>query len=123
MRSVRREDTAPEMVLRRFLHARGFRYRLHARDQPGTPDLLLPRRRTAIFVHGCFWHGHDCAHGSVASKTNPEFWAAKIAANRARDERKRRELEERRWHVEVVWECQVKERGTLVRLVRRLACR
>jgi DNA mismatch endonuclease (patch repair protein) len=123
MRSVRRQDTAPELALRRYLHAKGFRYRLHARDEPGTPDLLLPRRATAVFVHGCFWHGHDCRHGAVASKTNAAYWATKIAANRERDARKRRELETRGWHVEIVWECQVKDRALLERLARRLALR
>lgn len=123
MRSVRRLDTAPELALRRFLHAKGLRYRLHVRAEPGTPDLLLPRRGTAIFVHGCFWHGHDCAHGAIASKTNAAFWSAKIAANRERDARKRRELEARGWHVEIVWECQLKDRSRLERLASRLASR
>lgn len=123
MRSVRRQDTAPELALRRFLHAKGLRYRLHVRGEPGTPDLLLPRRKTAIFVHGCFWHGHDCAHGAIASKTNAAFWSAKIAANRERDARKRRELEARGWQVEIVWECQVQDRARLERLARRLARR
>ncbi|HRP30161.1 MAG TPA: very short patch repair endonuclease, partial [Burkholderiaceae bacterium] len=123
MRSVRQQDTAPELALRRFLHAKGFRYRLHARDEPGTPDLLLPRRATAIFVHGCFWHGHDCSHGAATSKTNAAFWSAKIATNRERDARKRRELETRGWHVEVVWECQLQDRALLERLARRLARR
>ena len=98
MRSVRRLDTAPELALRRFLHAKGLRYRLQVRGEPGTPDLLPPKRATAIFVHGCFWHGHDCRHGAVAWKTNAAFWSAKIAANRERDARKRRGLEARGSH-------------------------
>ena len=123
MRSVRRLDTAPELALRRFLHAKGLRYRLQVRGEPGTPDLLPPKRATAIFVHGCFWHGHDCRHGAVASKTNAAFWSAKIAANRERDARKRRGLEARGSHVEIVWECQLKDRSRLERLARRLASR
>ena len=123
MRSVRRLDTAPELALRRFLHAKGLRYLLQVRGEAGTPDLLPPKRATAIFVHGCFWHGHDCRHGAVASKTNAAFWSAKIAANRERDARKRRELEARGWHVEIVWECQLKDRSRLERLASRLASR
>ncbi len=122
MSGIRGKNTKPELLIRKALHARGFRYRLHC-DLPGKPDICLPKYRAVIFVHGCFWHGHDCRHGAVASKTNAAFWSAKIAANRERDARKRRELEARGWHVEIVWECQLKDRSRLERLASRLASR
>jgi DNA mismatch endonuclease (patch repair protein) len=120
MKQVRRENTAPELAVRRFLHAAGLRYCLHLADMPGRPDLVLPRRRTVVFVHGCFWHGHDCAHGSVRSKTNTEFWKRKLDDNRARDARKRAELRAAGWRVEVIWECQAMDAGVLARLARKL---
>ncbi|WP_374563927.1 very short patch repair endonuclease [Ideonella sp.] len=123
MRAVRRENTAPELALRRQLHAAGLRFRLHSDSLPGRPDIVLPRRGTVVFVHGCFWHGHDCPHGRVRAKTNSRFWADKIDANRARDRRQRSELIQRGWHVEVVWECQVKDRGVIASLVRKLLSR
>lgn len=120
MKSVRREDTAPELSVRRFLHASGLRYRLHDRSLPGTPDVVLPRYRTVVFVHGCFWHGHDCAHGAVRSRTNTAFWTEKIEANRARDERKKAALIEAGWQVETIWECQAKDSSLLGKLVGRI---
>jgi DNA mismatch endonuclease (patch repair protein) len=120
MRSVGQKDTAPEIAVRRYLHAAGLRFRLHPPDLPGRPDIVAPRRRTAIFVHGCFWHGHDCVHGRVAAKSNTAFWAAKIEANRQRDLRKERELRRLGWVVETVWECQCTNRRKLAALARRL---
>jgi len=120
MKSVRRKDTAPEIAVRSFLHRDGLRFRLHARDLPGTPDIVLPRFRTVIFVNGCFWHGHRCRHGTAKAKTNREFWLTKIADNRARDRRKRRELTRIGWIVETVWECQVKRVDVLESLVGRI---
>jgi len=120
MKRVRREDTAPELAVRRFLHRAGLRYTLHGAHLPGRPDVVLPRRRTVVFVHGCFWHGHDCAHGSVQSKTNAAFWSRKIADNRARDARKADELRAAGWRVEVVWECQAGDGAFLRRLARRV---
>ncbi|HMW23426.1 MAG TPA: very short patch repair endonuclease [Burkholderiaceae bacterium] len=111
MKRVRRQDTAPEMTVRRALHAAGLRYRLHDRRLPGTPDIVLPRFATVVMVHGCFWHGHDCRHGQVRSKTRTAFWDGNIAANRDRDQRKAAALSALGWHVETVWECQV---GTLL---------
>lgn len=123
MAGVRQQDTAPELAVRRALHAHGLRYTLHSSGLPGRPDIVLPRRRTVVFVHGCFWHGHECAHGSVAAKSNADFWAAKIAANRERDGRQANALRNAGWHVEVVWECQVEQRrildGLAVRLLKR----
>lgn len=119
MKSVRREDTAPELTVRRYLHACGLRYSLHRTDLPGSPDIVLPARRSVVFVHGCFWHGHRCKHGSVQAKTNARFWQAKIAANKDRDRRKARMLRQRGWHVETIWEC----RASLPSCLRALADR
>lgn len=120
MKAVRRKDTAAELEVRRYLHGAGLRYVLHDHRLPGTPDIVLPRRKTVVFVHGCFWHGHDCHHGSVASKTNSEFWAKKLLANKTRDARKQLELRDAGWHLEVIWECQVKDERRLSELVHRL---
>ena len=109
MRAVKGRNTKPEMQVRRAAHALGFRFRLHRKDLPGSPDLVFPRLKTAVFVHGCFWHGHDCARGSRAPKTNADYWRAKIARNMARDARVRDELEALGWAVETIWECELKD--------------
>src|SRR6478609_10859019 len=85
MARIKSRDTKPELLLRRLLTQLGARYRLHRKDLPGSPDVAMPGRRLAIFVHGCFWHGHDCKRGARAPKANADYWSAKIAANRARD--------------------------------------
>lgn len=123
MRSIRREDTLPELAVRHHLHRRGLRFRLHVKSLPGSPDIVLPRRRTVVFVHGCFWHGHTCRHGSVKPRHNSEFWAQKIEANRARDRRKAKQLRELGWKVETVWECQCLDHALLDRLADRIAAR
>lgn len=120
MKRVRRKDTAPELAVRRFLHRGGFRFRLHRRDLPGTPDIVLTRYRTVIFVNGCFWHGHECAHGAVQPRTNRAFWQEKIRENRARDARKTAALRDAGWHVETVWECEAEDPAALNALVGRL---
>lgn len=120
MRRVGRKDTFPELEVRRFLHAKGLRFRLHVRDLPGTPDLVLPSRRTAVFVHGCFWHGHACPHGSVKARTNATYWDAKIRNNRERDARKASALRDAGWFVETVWECECRDRTILGRLASKL---
>ncbi|MCJ2032705.1 very short patch repair endonuclease [Methylobacterium sp. J-068] len=107
MSRIRGRDTKPELVLRKSLHAAGFRYRLHARELPGRPDMVFPRFRAAIFVHGCFWHGHDCPMFKMPG-TRQEFWSAKISGNRARDQRKAAQLEAAGWRILTVWECSVK---------------
>ncbi|QNR63878.1 DNA mismatch endonuclease Vsr [Rhodobacter capsulatus] len=105
MARVQSKDTKPEMVLRRGLHAAGFRFRLHARDLPGSPDLVFSKYRSAIFVHGCFWHGHEgCANFRIPT-TRREFWTEKIFRNRERDLSARESLERSGWRVLVVWEC------------------
>ncbi len=110
MSRIRSKDTKPEMVLRRGLHGAGLRFRLHARELPGRPDMIFPRYRAAILVHGCFWHGHDCALFKLPA-TRPEFWVAKIAGNRARDLKAQAALGEAKWRVLTVWECVLKGPG------------
>ena len=109
MSAIRGKNTKPEMRVRSLLHSLGFRFRLHRKDLPGKPDIVLPKYRTAIFVHGCFWHCHDCPYGRVIPATQREFWAAKRRANVERDARKRSELERDGWKVFVIWECQIKQ--------------
>lgn len=108
MAGIRSRDTKPEMVLRRGLHGRGFRFRLHERKLPGSPDLVLPRWKAAIFVHGCFWHRHPGCRYATTPATRPEFWQAKFDANVARDLRTVAALEDEGWRVEIVWECELK---------------
>ncbi|QYK39820.1 MAG: DNA mismatch endonuclease Vsr [Paracoccaceae bacterium] len=105
MAGIRGKDTKPEMILRRSLHALGFRYRLHGKWLPGTPDLVLPKYRAVIFVHGYFWHRHDGCRYTTIPSTRPEFWMAKFAANVARDEMNRAALLSAGWRVAIVWEC------------------
>lgn len=107
MAGIRGKDTKPEMVLRRGLHARGFRYRLHDKRLPGSPDLTFPARRAVIFVNGCFWHGHEC-HLFRLPSTRQEFWHAKIEGNRVRDAAAEAALLADGWRVLTVWECSLK---------------
>jgi DNA mismatch endonuclease (patch repair protein) len=109
MRAIRDRDTGPELMVRRLLHGMGFRFRLHRRDLPGCPDIVLPGRRVVVFVHGCFWHRHRCHFGCVEPTTRPEFWRAKFAANVARDRRSIRALRRAGWQVIVIWECQTRD--------------
>ena len=111
MSGIRGKNTKPELFIRKALHARGFRYRLHC-DLPGKPDICLPKHRAVIFVHGCFWHGHDC-HLFKWPSTRPEFWRAKIERNRAVDAAAEEALAEAGWRVAVVWECALKGRTSL----------
>lgn len=113
MRRVKGRDTTPELKVRRALTALGARYRLNRKDLPGSPDIVMPGRRLAIFVHGCFWHGHDCARGSRVPKANREYWTAKVARNVARDQRTAQALCETGWRVETVWECDLKDATAL----------
>lgn len=109
MAGIRSKDTKPEMSVRKFLHAKGFRYRLHARTLPGSPDLVLPKYRVAIFVHGCFWHRHrDCRY-SATPVSNIAKWDLKFRTNIERDERNQTELKAAGWRVIVVWECELRK--------------
>jgi DNA mismatch endonuclease (patch repair protein) len=107
MRAVKGKDTKPEWMVRRLLHAAGYRYRLHANELPGKPDLVFPSRCKVIFVHGCFWHGHDCARGARKPKTNAAYWKGKIARNRERDDAHLAALKRDGWKVRTIWECEI----------------
>lgn len=109
MSGIRGKDTQPELAIRRGLHARGFRFRLHAKDVPGKPDLVLPRFHAAIFVNGCFWHRHDC-HLFKMPATRPEFWSQKLERNVLRDQIVHAQLVKKGWRILVVWECSLKGR-------------
>jgi len=106
------KNTAPELVVRRLLHSLGYRFRLHRRDLPGTPDVVFPSRRKAIFVNGCFWHAHGCRIGQPP-KSKPEFWKPKLERNRARDNRNRADLRAMGWTVLTVWQCQARKADQL----------
>ncbi|MCD9122288.1 very short patch repair endonuclease [Cupriavidus sp. UGS-1] len=111
MSGIRGKDTSPELSVRRFLHARGYRFRLHRKDFPGTPDLVLAKYKVAIFVHGCFWHQHQgCAYAATPA-TRPDFWASKLAGNAERDSRHIEALIRLGWRVLIIWECGLRHRG------------
>lgn len=112
MRQVKGKDTAPEMIVRRMLHGAGYRYRIHRKDLPGKPDLVFPQRHKAIFVHGCFWHGHGCKIGRLP-KSRPEFWVPKIARNRERDDYNLSVLATMGWKVLTIWQCHTKDLAAL----------
>jgi DNA mismatch endonuclease (patch repair protein) len=118
MRSVRAYNTGPELVVRRIVHALGFRFRLHGKFLPGKPDLVLARHRAVVFVNGCFWHGHGCSKGRLP-KSKLDFWAAKIARNRARDASCVRALEADGWRVLTVWQCETRDLETLRKRIDR----
>ncbi len=109
MRQVKGRNTKPELKVRRVLWGLGLRYRLHRRELPGAPDVVLPGRKLALFVHGCFWHGHDCPRGARVPKQNRDYWTGKIGKNRVRDERTRNALQALGWTPLVVWECELKD--------------
>ena len=111
MASVQSKHTKPEMRVRKAAHHIGYRYRLHRKDLPGKPDLVFPSRRIALFVHGCFWHGHPCKRGDRLPATNVEYWREKIARNQRRDTANRLLLRELGWTPEVVWECETQDDG------------
>lgn len=109
MARVRGRDTKPELMVRRMLHAMGYRFRLHRRELPGSPDIVFFKRRCVVFVHGCFWHGHDCARGFRVPRANADFWRAKFDRNRKRDAEVAAALAAMGWRVEVVWECALRD--------------
>lgn len=109
MQKVRQRDTKPEMEVRRAAHTLGYRFRLHRKDLPGSPDLVFPRHRVAVFVHGCFWHRHPGCRYASTPKTNEEFWHDKFRRNVERDARKEADLLQLGWRVLVVWECETRD--------------
>lgn len=116
MQSVKTKNTGPETAVRKALFALGYRFRLHRKDLPGSPDIVFPGRQKAIYVHGCYWHGHNCSKGK-ASKSRIEYWGPKIDANRARDARNLQEMNALGWQTHVVWQCELKDmEGALTRL-------
>jgi len=110
MSGIKGKNTKPELVIRKELHARGYRFRLHRRDLPGLPDIVLPKHKAAILINGCFWHGHQCRL-SKWPKTRPDFWRTKIEGNIRRDRQKLSELQKLGWRVCVLWECEIKGVG------------
>ena len=123
MSRIAGKDTKPEELVRKYLFSKGFRYRKNVRKLPGTPDLVLPKYRTVIFVNGCFWHGHEGCKYFVWPKSNAEFWRQKIETNISRDRRKEAQLRDMGWNVMIVWECELhpsKKQATLERLESQL---
>jgi DNA mismatch endonuclease (patch repair protein) len=120
MRRVKAKDTSPELKVRKALTRLGARYRLHRKDLPGHPDIVMPGRKLALFVHGCFWHGHDCARGARVPKQNRDYWVGKVDRNRTRDAKTREALTALGWRVETIWECDLKDAAALEARLRRL---
>jgi DNA mismatch endonuclease, patch repair protein len=109
MKSVAKADTGPELIVRKILHGLGYRFRLHDRTLPGTPDLVFSKRRKAIFVNGCFWHRHSCHAGKSMPTTNVGFWKRKFDNNKRRDRKTRLQLRQLGWKVQTIWECEINE--------------
>lgn len=118
MARIRGKDTGPEIAVRKALHAAGYRFRLHRRDLPGRPDIVLPRHRTVVLVHGCFWHRHEGCSNATTPGTRPDFWQAKFAANVERDARNNAALEALGWKVVVIWECEAGKPESLAAIIR-----
>jgi len=119
MRAIKSKNTQPEMIVRKLVSAMGYRYRLHRHDLPGTPDLVFVRRGKIIFVHGCFWHGHEFCKGGRIPKSNKTYWSNKINRNRERHARAVAKLRRLGWGVMTIWECQMASRDTLIRRLLR----
>lgn len=120
MTSIRNRDTKPEMIVRKLVHAMGYRYRLHRKDLPGKPDLVFSRIRKVIFVHGCFWHMHRCRYGRVKPKTNAQFWTDKRESNRMRDTKNRLLLKKLGWVSLILWECNIMDKRKRQQLESRI---
>ena len=124
MSRIRNRDTKPEILVRSLLHGMGYRYRLHRRDLPGRPDIVLPRYKTAVLVHGCFWHRHEGCRYAYSPKTRADFWMAKFRDNVERDQRQREELRNLGWRIVTIWECETRDQERLQeRVVQRLGAR
>ena len=116
MRKVRSKNTTPELRLRKLIYSMGYRgYRVHYGNLPGKPDIVFVGKKRVIFVHGCFWHGHDCRAGRNVPKSNLEYWVAKLSRNKARDKRNMREIKKAEWSILVIWECQLKKESAVKR--------
>lgn len=109
MSKIRSKDTKPELLVRKFLHSQGFRYRIHVKDLPGKPDIVLPKYKTVIFIHGCFWHGHGGCKYYVIPKTRTEWWFEKINKNKTKDQTSIELLKEKGWNIIEIWECDLKK--------------
>lgn len=121
MAAIKGKDTKPEMLVRRYLHACGFRYSLHCKKLPGSPDLVFRSLRTVIFIHGCFWHGHEKCKYYRLPKSNTEFWRDKVEQNRQRDCAVIQKLESKGWRVFIIWECELKNKSTREATLRRIS--
>jgi DNA mismatch endonuclease (patch repair protein) len=119
MRAVKSRDTTPELKVRKAAHALGLRFRLNRAGLPGKPDLVFPAKRRALFVHGCFWHGHSCPRGARVPQNNRAYWQAKISRNMARDKANVAALKKLGWTPRIIWECQTHDAAALARLIRR----
>ena len=119
MRAVKGQDTAPEMIVRRLVHSMGYRYRLHRTDLPGKPDLVFPRLRKVVFVHGCFWHGHDCVRGDRMPVHNRDYWTKKIARNKERDRNTPIALRALGWNSLQIWECELRDASKLKKRLKK----
>ena len=123
MSRIRAKDTKPEIMVRKFLHAHGFRYRLHVKSLPGKPDIVLPKYKTVIFIHGCFWHGHKECKYFVVPKTRTEWWLTKINSNIVNDTKALKALQKEEWKMIILWECELKPttfENTLLSLLEKL---
>jgi DNA mismatch endonuclease (patch repair protein) len=119
MSSVRNKNTKPEVLVRKALFSKGFRYRLNDKNLPGSPDIVLSKYRTVVFVHGCYWHGHTDCKKQISPQTNKSFWNAKIEQNKLRDARVQKELKADGWNVIVVWECQLRNQKVFHRAMKK----
>ncbi len=113
MQAVKNKNTAPELTVRRIAHQMGYRFRLHPKDLPGKPDLVFPRMHKALFIHGCFWHGHDCQRGQRVPKTNTDYWVRKVTKNRTHDATVKEQLRAKGWDLLVLWECELRDAPAL----------
>ena len=120
MSSIKSKNTKPEIAVRKLLHSMGYRFRLHRKDLPGSPDIVLPKYKTVIFVHGCFWHRHENCKYASNPKTRKEFWESKFKANVKRDKEIQEKIKNIGWHSVVIWECQIKDEKFLYKLILNL---
>ena len=123
MRQIKGKDTKPEILVRKFLHARGYRYRLHDKKLPGKPDIVLKKHNTIIFIHGCFWHGHEGCKYYVVPKTRTQWWLRKINRNKEKDKENSETLQKGNWNIITIWECELKKekrKKTLQKLIQKL---